>query len=161
MGTLVKGYLHQVDRELPRARIRTECACCFCQPGLPWQGHSVYLKVPGQWQASVESSLTSWLPWKIKLCSSLVILFWVLPPRKGCMIRGNFSHSSHIMETFHLKGWLRPLSITMAGVGVHMASSFTVNSYATSIFAEQLINHRKFHWKRFKKRNIKKTLQRT
>lgn len=47
-GTSVKGYLPQVDEELPRAHIRTECACCFCQPDLPWQGHYAYLKVPGQ-----------------------------------------------------------------------------------------------------------------
>lgn len=39
LGTLVKGYLPQVDGKLPRAHIRTECACCFCQSDLPWQGH--------------------------------------------------------------------------------------------------------------------------
>lgn len=48
-GTLVKGYLPQVDGELPRAHTRTECAHCFCQSGLPLQGHYANFEVPSQW----------------------------------------------------------------------------------------------------------------
>lgn len=39
-----------------------------------------------------------------------------------------------------------------------MAGSFIVNIYATSIFAAQLINQRKFHWKRFKKTKYKRDI---